>query len=97
MPPIKAGRSGILEDWQYKELAKTYTLDPEMQKFFKQHNPYALQNTTERLLEAISRGLWETRVRTRKRSKRCYWKRRERSRIRWWRGCTRLRQPKRKN
>jgi cobaltochelatase CobN len=51
--------SGILEDWQYKELAKTYALDPEMQKFFKQHNQYALQNITERLLEAISRGLWE--------------------------------------
>ena len=51
--------SGILEDWQYQELAKTYALDPEMQKFFKQHNPYALQNISERLLEAIARGLWE--------------------------------------
>ncbi len=51
--------SGILEDWQYKELAKTYALDPEMQRFFQQHNPYALQNITERLLEAIARGLWE--------------------------------------
>jgi cobaltochelatase CobN len=51
--------SGILEDWQYKELAKTYALDPEMQRFFRQHNPYALQNIAERLLEAIARGLWE--------------------------------------
>jgi len=51
--------SGILEDWQYQELAKTYALDPEMQRFFKQHNPYALQNISERLLEAIARGLWE--------------------------------------
>ena len=30
-----------------------------MQAFFKRHNPYALQNIAERLLEAISRGLWE--------------------------------------
>lgn len=51
--------SGILEDWQYKEMAKTYAFDPEMQRFFKEHNPYALQNIAERLLEAISRGLWE--------------------------------------
>ncbi|MDR1934440.1 MAG: cobaltochelatase subunit CobN [Candidatus Accumulibacter sp.] len=52
--------SDILEDWQYKELAKTYALDPEMQRFFKCHNPYALHNIAERLLEAIARGLWET-------------------------------------
>lgn len=51
--------SGILEDWQYQELAKTYALDPQMQRFFRQHNPFALQNITERLLEAIARGLWE--------------------------------------
>jgi cobaltochelatase CobN len=30
-----------------------------MQRFFKRHNPYALQNIAERLLEAIARGLWE--------------------------------------
>lgn len=51
--------SGILDDWQYEELAKTYAFDPAMQAFFKRHNPYALQNIAERLLEAISRGLWE--------------------------------------
>ncbi|MDR2614110.1 MAG: cobaltochelatase subunit CobN [Candidatus Accumulibacter sp.] len=51
--------SGLLEDWQYEELARTYALDPEMQRFFRQHNPYALQNIAERLLEAIARGLWE--------------------------------------
>lgn len=51
--------SGILEDWQYEEMAKTYAFDPQMQAFFKRHNPYAIQNIAERLLEAISRGLWE--------------------------------------
>ena len=51
--------SGILDDWQYEEMAKTYALDPAMQAFFKKHNPYAMQNVVERLLEAITRGMWE--------------------------------------
>lgn len=51
--------SGILGDWQYAEMAKTYAFDPAMQDFFKAHNPYALQNIAERLLEAIARGMWE--------------------------------------
>lgn len=51
--------SDILEDWQYAEMAKTYAFDPAMREFFRQHNPYALQNIAERLLEAIRRGQWE--------------------------------------
>jgi cobaltochelatase CobN len=51
--------SAILADWQYAEMAKTYAFDPAMQEFFKQHNPYAMQNIVERLLEAIARGMWE--------------------------------------
>lgn len=50
--------SKILEDWQYAELARTYAFDPAMRAFFRDHNPYALHNITERLLEAIERGLW---------------------------------------
>lgn len=50
--------SGILEDWQYAEMARTYAFDPDMRDFFKRHNPYALQNIVERLLEAIRRGQW---------------------------------------
>lgn len=48
----------VMEDWMYQALAETYALDPEMQRFFKEHNPYALLNITERLLEAAQRGLW---------------------------------------
>jgi cobaltochelatase CobN len=44
----------------WEGLAKKYALDPEMQKWFQEVNPYALQNITERLLEAIERGLWQT-------------------------------------
>ena len=31
-----------------------------MEEFFKENNPYALMNITERLLEAIERGKWNT-------------------------------------
>ncbi|MCR4441770.1 MAG: cobaltochelatase subunit CobN [Peptococcaceae bacterium] len=49
----------VMEDWMYERLARTYALDPKMQEWFKKVNPYALQNITERLLEAIKRGMWE--------------------------------------
>jgi cobaltochelatase CobN len=42
----------------YEELANKYVLDEKMQEWLKEVNPYALQNMTERLLEAIERGLW---------------------------------------
>ncbi len=51
--------TNVLEDWMYERLAETYAFDPEMQKFFEKHNPHALLNITERLLEAAQRGLWK--------------------------------------
>jgi cobaltochelatase CobN len=48
-----------VDDWMYEDLAKKYVLDPEMQKWLKDVNPYALQNMVERLLEAIQRGMWK--------------------------------------
>jgi len=49
----------VLEDWMYEELANKYALDKAMQDWLKEVNPYALQNITERLLEAIERGMWQ--------------------------------------
>jgi len=40
-------------------LAKKFVLDKNMQEWLKDVNPYALQNITERLLEAIERGFWQ--------------------------------------
>ncbi len=51
--------SGVIEDWMYEGLARKYAFDPKMQEWFKQVNPHALQNITERLLEAISREMWD--------------------------------------
>ncbi|OPY53679.1 MAG: cobaltochelatase subunit CobN [Methanosaeta sp. PtaU1.Bin060] len=49
----------VLEDWMYEELANKYALDKEMQEWLKDVNPHALQNITERLLEAVERGMWQ--------------------------------------
>ena len=49
----------VMEDWMYTKMAEKYALDPEMQAWMKQVNPYALHNILDKLLEAIARGLWE--------------------------------------
>jgi cobaltochelatase CobN len=48
----------VVEDWMYEQTAQTYALDPAMQEFFRQSNPWALQSISERLLEAAQRGMW---------------------------------------
>jgi cobaltochelatase CobN len=50
--------AGVVADWMYEQLAASYVLDPENQKFFAQSNPWALHGITERLLEAADRKLW---------------------------------------
>lgn len=49
----------VVDDWMYEGLANKYALDPEMKKWMKEVNPYALQNILDKLLEAISRGMWK--------------------------------------
>lgn len=51
--------SKVVDDWMYERLAQTYVLDPKMQEFFKQSNPWALKDILQRLIEAIDRGLWK--------------------------------------
>jgi len=48
----------VVEDWMYEKIAHAYALDPEMQEWMKSVNPFALQNILDKLLEAISRGMW---------------------------------------
>lgn len=50
--------SNIVDDWMYEKISEKYVFDKEMGEFFKENNPYALMNITERLLEAIERGKW---------------------------------------
>ncbi|MNS98576.1 Aerobic cobaltochelatase subunit CobN [compost metagenome] len=49
----------LIDDHHYQALADAYVLDGPTRAFIRQHNPHALRDITERLLEAQQRGLWE--------------------------------------
>ena len=49
----------VIEDWMYEDIAEKFVLDKAMQEWLNKVNPNALQNMTERLLEAIVRDLWQ--------------------------------------
>lgn len=48
----------LIDDHQYAMLADAYLLDADTREFIQQHNPHALRDIAERLLEAQQRGLW---------------------------------------
>jgi cobaltochelatase CobN len=50
--------TGQVEDYQYALVAEAYVLDAENRRFLNEHNPAALREMAERLLEAMQRGLW---------------------------------------
>jgi cobaltochelatase CobN len=51
--------TGVVADWMYERLTAAYVLDAETREFLERSNPWALRGITERLLEAVDRGLWE--------------------------------------
>ena len=51
--------SDVVDDWIFDELTKKYVLDPEMRAFYKENNPWALEELARRFLEAEQRGLWK--------------------------------------
>lgn len=53
--------SAVMEDWMYEGFAEKYALDPEVQAWMRDVNPWALKQMVETLLEAQQRGLWNTR------------------------------------
>jgi len=50
--------AGVVTDWMYESLARTYALDEENQAFLRHANPWALRGIVETLTEAADRGLW---------------------------------------
>jgi cobaltochelatase CobN len=50
--------TGVVADWMYEKLARTYVLDPENRAFLEKSNPWALHGIAERLLEAVDRKMW---------------------------------------
>ena len=49
----------VVDDWMYERVTEAYALDPEMQRFFEEKNPWALRGIVERLVEAMDRGMWQ--------------------------------------
>ena len=49
----------IIDDWMYQEVTEKYALDPAMQEFFQESNPWALRAIAERLMEAADREMWD--------------------------------------
>ena len=50
--------TGLVRDHHFEAAAKTLVLEQEA--FFRAHNPDALREASERLLEAAQRGLWSS-------------------------------------
>ena len=43
----------------FESISEAYLLDPKVQDFLQEKNPWALRSMAERLIEAAKRGLWE--------------------------------------
>jgi cobaltochelatase CobN len=48
----------MIDNYQYEQVTDSLLLDPNNQAFMRDNNIHALQEMSERLLEAIQRGLW---------------------------------------
>lgn len=51
--------ANCVEDYMYWGVADAYLLDPAVQEFIHEKNPWALRDIAERLLEAHQRGFWQ--------------------------------------
>ena len=50
----------MVPDWAYSEVCKQWLQSEAVLEHLRQHNPWALRDMAERLLEANNRGLWES-------------------------------------
>jgi len=51
--------TGEVGDWIFDEITRTYVENEENFKFFKENNPWAMEEMERRLIEAEKRGLWK--------------------------------------
>ncbi|NQY30974.1 MAG: cobaltochelatase subunit CobN [Flavobacteriaceae bacterium] len=51
--------TNLIEDFMYEQITDSYLFDDENNAFIEEHNPWALKDMSERMLEAIQRGMWE--------------------------------------
>jgi len=47
-----------VDDWIFDDIARTFLMNEENKEFFKENNPWALEEIARRLIEAWERGLW---------------------------------------
>ena len=52
--------TNLIDDYQYEAVTDAFILDKENREFLQHHNPDALKEMAERLIEAQQRGLWQT-------------------------------------
>ncbi|NET56393.1 MAG: cobaltochelatase subunit CobN [Symploca sp. SIO2E6] len=52
--------TNCVADHMYQGVAQAYVLNPKVQEFIQQKNPWALRDMAERLLEAHQRSLWQS-------------------------------------
>ncbi|HAS42600.1 MAG TPA: cobaltochelatase subunit CobN [Microscillaceae bacterium] len=50
----------LIEDFMYEGITEAYLLDDATRDFIQEVNPWALQDMSERMLEAIQRGMWKS-------------------------------------
>ncbi|MGU9957638.1 MAG: cobaltochelatase subunit CobN [Arenicellales bacterium WSBS_2016_MAG_OTU3] len=50
----------VIDDYQYEMVTNAYLLDDTVREFLQKHNPNALREMGERLLEAMQRGMWQS-------------------------------------
>ncbi len=51
--------TNLIEDFMYEQITEKYLFDDENKAFIEAHNPWALKDMSERMLEAIQRGMWK--------------------------------------
>lgn len=49
----------LVDDFMYEGITQAYLFDSSNREFIENVNPWALKDMTERLLEAIQRGMWK--------------------------------------
>jgi len=49
----------LVDKWVFDDIAETFVFDEEMKEWFEENNPYALEEMTRRLIEAVERELWK--------------------------------------
>jgi len=51
--------TNMVDDFMYEGITREYLFNEENRQFIEQVNPWALKDMTERMLEAIQRGMWQ--------------------------------------